>query len=218
MPATWSAKQCFIRIDFNDHNKVIDFFKDHQSIFIVQHTHREDNLHYHIAVSYKTEITKQTLTNRLKTFFNVAKDKFMIKKWDGKDEACSYMLNEEKKPVLVFTTYTEDVVLRLKDKNQAVQDRKEKTKSKKTEVSRWDMVLEIRNLSGITDIDLTNWKYHNDISINKEFVYENMIKVLEKHHKLAHITELERMYVSVLRVAFNASEDFFQKIKSKTEV
>jgi len=45
-----------------------------------------------------------------------------------------------------------------------------------------------------------------------------MIKVLEKHHKLAHITELERLYVTVLRVAFNASEDFFQKIKSKTEV
>jgi len=218
MPANEKAHKWFIAFDGDDDEMVKGHFKDYESIHIMKHKGIEsDHPHYHVAITYKEQQSKQTIKNRLLKSFNLPnKDQHSIKEWNDKNEAMAYMYHEENAYVII-TTYSEEQQSIFKKINDEVQDRK-KGKKKSEEVNRWDMILEIRKLSGITDVDLTNWKYHNEVGINKEFVYENMVKVLESHKKLCHITEMERLYVSVLRVVGASSQDFFQKIKSKTEL
>jgi len=192
MPATWSAQQCFIRITLNDDTKVIDFFKDFKKIHIHQHNDEPENIHYHIAIEYNDSITKQTISNRIVKFFDVAKTKFSVKPWDGEDKAIAYMLRKGR---TVFTTYNDEQINEIKKICEEYKENQNKAKQRKQlKPNHWDVIELIRQ---------------KVINKNNEDTWNIMIKELEANKIRTSIFDLERWFVTVKR----SDEDFSKDLR-----
>lgn len=112
--------------------RALTFKDDYTAILAVRHNGgSKENPHYHLVV--KTTIEPQTFRKRMKVVFPDGKGNghMSIVPWDGSNDALSYLFHEEPDvEPLVRKNVSDELLARLRDRNNQVLAEVQKAKSK----------------------------------------------------------------------------------------
>jgi len=125
-----------IRIDALDGYKeklsMLTCHKDFESIIAVQHRgSSKENLHYHLVV--KTKVEDQAMRVRMRKIFDKGKGNGHMsqKRWDGNEDAISYLFHEDADTELLLShNITDEQITRCKERNLDVRKVVEEAKNK----------------------------------------------------------------------------------------
>jgi len=125
-----------IRVDaldgYREKLSMLRNYTDFESIIAVEHRGISgENMHYHMVI--KTKCQDQAIRVRLRKIFDKGKGNGHMsqKRWDGSEDAISYLFHEDPHTALVLShNITEEQIKRCKERNQDVKKLVEEAKSK----------------------------------------------------------------------------------------
>jgi hypothetical protein len=125
-----------IRIDaiegYKERITMLTCHKDYESIIAVQHMgSTKENMHYHLVI--KTKVEDQAMRVRMRKIFDKGKGNGHMsqKRWDGGEDAISYLFHEDPNCELLLShNITEEQLKRCRERNLDVRKLVEEAKNK----------------------------------------------------------------------------------------
>jgi len=126
MPSIKRSNSWFVRVDYpraevDAKMKLILGWIDLEKVLGVFHIGKTgENPHFHMILTLKSELQKQSLDTRFKNMFSVKGSQYSSKPWDGKAGAGSYLFHEDKHDIVVNRGYSVEDLAEFKRLNEEV--------------------------------------------------------------------------------------------------
>lgn len=141
MPSVKRSTKWFIRVDYprsalqEKVNKILSWIDLEKALGVFHVGKSGENPHFHMILTLKSELQKQSLDVRFKTLFEVKGSQYSSKVWDGAAGAGSYLFHENTDDIVVNRGYLKADIEEFKRLNQEVQKVVELNKERGTSKS-----------------------------------------------------------------------------------
>jgi len=126
MPSIKRSNSWFVRVDYpraevSPKMKLILGWIDIDKCLGVFHTGKTgENPHFHMILTLKSELQKQSLDTRFKNMFQVKGSQYSSKPWDGKSGAGSYLFHEDNHDIVINRGFSDEDIAEFKRLNEEV--------------------------------------------------------------------------------------------------
>lgn len=127
MPSIARSNQWFIRITapwehIRSKLETIQGWIDFSGMMVgLHHGDKQGAPHGHIAIRLKSELQKQSIDSRCKKLFDVERQQYSSKLWDGNIKALSYLYHDPKGEVINHMNLSDEEIKVIKTLNEDIQ-------------------------------------------------------------------------------------------------
>lgn len=207
MPATVQSILWWITVNVNKTifmDKWVGFTQSHEvkKAFAVAEPGTEAGEHVHFVMELAEQLSQQTLKNHIDKCFEVSGKQKCVKVWDG--ILPSYMLKAPLPNIIINFGISDAELAVAAEENQKVQERiKIKEKKEKTQKTYFEIMEEIIEACK-TDFCVGETRDGSrklvTVALPKKNVWDTMLHTMNKYKVKAHSAEIERWFVTILRM------------------